>query len=132
MVYCGIGSGEFTVDCSPVWGKKMEKTILIVDDESLVWRAFARLFRLWGWSTILQAGNGEEALTLVRKQQVDLVLTDTHMPIMGGIELTKALREEGFTMPIVRMSAGDDTADFDKSSPMSELRSIIVEAMRSR
>ncbi len=41
---------------------------------------------------ILEASDGSEALTTLRQQPVDLVITDVNMPNMNGIELTRELR----------------------------------------
>ncbi|WP_269087670.1 response regulator [Candidatus Reidiella endopervernicosa] len=42
--------------------------------------------------TVIEAGDGEQALDLAQKSRVDLVLTDVNMPIMDGITLIKNLR----------------------------------------
>jgi two-component system chemotaxis response regulator CheY len=40
-----------------------------------------------------EAGNGEEALTVLNSQWVDLILTDLNMPVMNGLELIQRLKE---------------------------------------
>lgn len=62
--------------------------ILVVDDEEAVSRLAARFLTHLGY-VVLQAGNGEEALAMVRRRQppIDLVLSDVIMPGMEGIEL---------------------------------------------
>ena len=49
--------------------------------------------------------NGELAVKAVSENNFDLVLMDMRMPIMGGLEATKRLREQNFTKPIVALTA---------------------------
>lgn len=67
------------------------KTILLVDDSRAVRLAGKRIVSAIGLNT-LEAENGEEALKVVRENDVDVVLLDWNMPIMNGLEFLKALR----------------------------------------
>lgn len=64
-------------------------TILVVDDEPELCRALCKLLTRNRYR-VLSAGNGEEGLDTLRREKVDLVLTDLQMPRMGGMELLKA------------------------------------------
>jgi len=64
-------------------------TVLVVDDEPELCRALSKLLTRNGYR-VLTAGNGEEGLDILRKESVDLVLTDLQMPRMGGMDLLKA------------------------------------------
>jgi two-component system response regulator HydG len=66
-----------------------EATILVVDDEPELCRALSKLLSRNGYE-VLTAGNGEEALQALRRQEVHLVLSDLQMPRMGGLDLLKA------------------------------------------
>ena len=57
-----------------------------------------------------EAGNGREAMELIRREPFDLVLLDVMMPEMSGIEVLRALREEGrlADMPVVMISAASE------------------------
>lgn len=55
--------------------------------------------------TIYTAENGEEALSVMEKHQVDLLISDIMMPVMGGYSLLKALRETKHTLPILMITA---------------------------
>ena len=66
-------------------------TVLVVDDEPELCRALGKLLSRNGYE-VLTAGNGEEALEILRGREVDLVLSDLQMPRMGGVELLKAGR----------------------------------------
>ena len=51
------------------------------------------------------AENGEFAIKAVEEREFDLVLMDMRMPVMGGLEATKILREKNFTKPIIALTA---------------------------
>jgi len=71
----------------------MKKTILIVEDEKSLQRIlFKKLQQVENWE-ILQAFNGQEALDLIKKQKVDLVLLDIVMPVMDGLTLLQELKQ---------------------------------------
>jgi DNA-binding NtrC family response regulator len=65
--------------------------ILIVDDEPLVRRSLSELLTLSGY-TVSTAGNGHEALNLLKDYTTDIVISDIKMPEMDGIELLKQLK----------------------------------------
>jgi len=64
-------------------------TVLVVDDEPELCRALSKLLTRNGYH-VLTAGNGEEALIQLRREDIHLVLSDLQMPKMGGIDLLKA------------------------------------------
>ncbi len=74
---------------APAAAEPTGATVLIVDDEPELCRALGKLLGRNGYE-VLTAGNGEAALELLRRQEVDLVLSDLQMPRMGGVELLKA------------------------------------------
>jgi len=70
-----------------------EGTILIVDDEEMIRNLLVDMLTESGNYRILTANNGKEALDIVFQEEVDLVLTDLRMPVMGGMELLAELRK---------------------------------------
>lgn len=83
-------------------------TCLVVDDSAMIRAMVARAIRLSGAGVdqILEAANGLEALTLLACSKVDFVLSDVHMPEMGGAELIARMREGRFAaIPIAIISA---------------------------
>jgi DNA-binding NtrC family response regulator len=63
-----------------------EANILLIDDESSVIRALRRVFHQEEYN-LLSAEDPEEALTLIQKNEIDLIICDHQMPGMSGIEL---------------------------------------------
>ena len=70
------------------------KKVLIVDDSSIM-RKFAKdsLKRL-NVTNVTEAEDGKAALTELRKETYDLILSDLHMPNMDGLELLRAVRSD--------------------------------------
>ena len=69
------------------------RTILVVDDADFIRRLVSIILTLEGY-TVLEAGNGKEALDILAKTWVDMIITDLNMPVMDGIELVSAMRSE--------------------------------------
>lgn len=70
----------------------MSRSILIVDDSSML-RSQLRGFLETKGVRVTEAENGVEGLWRARESQVDLVVTDVHMPIMDGIRFAQELRK---------------------------------------
>ncbi len=70
-------------------------TALIVDDSSVMRKIVERSLRQAGveLTTVLEAGNGSDALEILRQNPVDLVLSDINMPIMDGLQFVQKLQE---------------------------------------
>ena len=81
-------------------------TLLVVDDQESV-RALLRRELSDAGHTVLEAGDGAEALHLVRRRNggVDLILSDVVMPHMNGTELATIVGTEFPEIPIILMSA---------------------------
>ena len=77
-------------------------TVLIADDEELVRAVAARILETLGY-TVLQAGNGAEALELFRgnREQVRLVFLDVRIPVMDGIEAFRRLKALEPSLPVL-------------------------------
>ena len=71
------------------------ETLLLVEDEEAIREVVSTVLREQGY-TVLEASNGVEALGVARGHtpgEIDLLLTDVVMPVMGGTELNKQLKE---------------------------------------
>ena len=87
--------------------KTPPKKILIVEDDIKMRELLKEILGPLKYQ-ILEAGDGEEALDLLKNQAVDLIITDRAMPIMGGLEFLKKLREDNKTVPVLMLSAYGD------------------------
>ncbi len=79
--------------------------VLLAEDNPVNQLVATKLLNKLGLSDIRLAGNGAEALEIIRREPVDLLLLDCQMPVMDGYEAARRLRAEGFAMPIVAMTA---------------------------
>ncbi|RKN85546.1 response regulator [Paenibacillus ginsengarvi] len=80
--------------------------VLLVEDESFVRRTLRQLIR-WeemGFTIAGEAGDGREALAMMKSDPPDLVIADIIMPAMDGIELLKRSREEGLESAFVMLT----------------------------
>lgn len=79
--------------------------VLIVDDDPKTRRVLREILEPLNHS-VLEAGNGREALPLVAQHEPDLMIVDILMPEMDGLETIRYLRRKGYRMPIIAMPAG--------------------------
>jgi len=56
-------------------------------------------------NNLLIAKNGAEALEIVQREKIDLILTDIQMPVMNGMELIRRVRESDEALPIIAVTA---------------------------
>ncbi|MDD2818588.1 MAG: response regulator transcription factor [Candidatus Nanopelagicales bacterium] len=87
-----------------------QATILIVDDEPGVRELLSDALGMSGYRT-LSAPDGVEALNILLKQPVDLMLIDINMPKMDGFELLERHRKDGHQTPAIMLSARGDRND---------------------
>ena len=78
--------------------------ILVVDDDKNTRRLLTAVLEAENYS-VSSAENGEEALTVLDKTHVDLIVLDIMMPKMDGYELTTLLRETNNDLPILMLTA---------------------------
>ncbi|MDA0841335.1 MAG: SpoIIE family protein phosphatase [Planctomycetota bacterium] len=85
-----------------------QRTILVVDDARAI-RSFIKLVLLKGIDRyrILEAENGADALAMLTKERVDLIILDFDMPVMNGLELARKVRQDARTydVKIIMLSA---------------------------
>jgi DNA-binding NtrC family response regulator len=86
-------------------GRGRAVTVLIVDDESGITAMLADRLAHSGYLTLV-AETAERAMELVRQRPPELIITDLYMPQIDGGTFVKMLREEGYEIPVIMMSAG--------------------------
>ena len=79
-------------------------SLLITDDDPGFRETLRVIFEPKGFRTLL-AGDGEEALKIVRNETVHLVLLDMHMPRLTGLETLRMLKEFRAMLPCILLSA---------------------------
>lgn len=74
----------------------MSFNLLIVDDSAIVRSVLKKTIAITDLDigTILEAGNGEEALEVLKSNWVDLIFLDINMPKMNGMEFMSRLRND--------------------------------------
>lgn len=79
---------------------------LVVDDSPTMRRIVINALKTFGYSDVVEAGDGQEALDQLSKNKVDFVITDWNMPNMSGLDLTKAIRSNDNTksLPILMVT----------------------------
>lgn len=83
--------------------------ILICDDEKDIVNAL-KIYLAGPDIRTFEAGNGKEALEIVRKEEIHLVLMDIMMPVMDGIEAMTRIRESS-NVPIILLTAKSEDTD---------------------
>lgn len=83
--------------------------ILLVDDEDAMRSTVSEILSTMNYR-VLEAANGEEALQLFNdhRQDISLVFTDIVMPVLGGIELARSIRQASPDMPVIFTSGYGD------------------------
>ncbi|HSG61194.1 MAG TPA: hybrid sensor histidine kinase/response regulator [Pseudomonadales bacterium] len=80
-----------------------DKRVLVVDDDTTTRLVMSHLLQDHV-AAVLLAGSGGEALAMLEKEQVDIVLTDIAMPDMNGVRLFHAIRDRGWSMPVLALT----------------------------
>jgi DNA-binding NtrC family response regulator len=90
-----------------------ETRLLVVDDNEDNRYALTRQLARAGYTNVVAAQGGREALALIQTQRFDLVLLDVVMPDLDGFDVCERLRADDATrdIPVVFLSALDDTLD---------------------
>jgi len=105
-------SQEVDGDCCSV----KEKSVLIVDDSEFMRTVISDAVRQCPRLRVAgEAGDGDEALELIRKLCPDVVTLDLRMPRMQGLAVLRALKDEGLNSHVIVLSGLMDAADREES-----------------
>lgn len=91
--------------------------LLIADDDTFNIQLMKTILQKWGAQAHF-CSNGKEAMDQIQQHYFDLILTDIHMPEVGGVELTRFIRSlanpEKQKIPIIALTANVMKADLEK------------------
>lgn len=87
---------------------KSEITILVVDDEQMMRSLLERILTRDGYKVLL-ANDGQDALDILEKEKVEIVIADMKMPRLNGFELLKVVKDEYEHIGMIMMTAYGDT-----------------------
>ncbi len=82
-------------------------SLLITDDDSDFRETLREVFEPQGYRTLL-AGDGDEALAVMRREPVHVMLLDMHMPRLSGLETIRLVKQTHERLPCILLSAGLD------------------------
>src|SRR4051812_9291122 len=81
-----------------------DERVLIVEDEPSTRFGLTELVQTWGFTTDA-AADGQEALEKITAFRPSIIISDLVMPRMGGLELLRALKDEGSGLTVVILTA---------------------------
>ena len=87
------------------------RQVLVVDDDENIRNLLSAFFSLHGYEAA-SAGNGKEALDILKNKSCGLVMTDLDMPEMNGLELVDTIRKLNIPVTIIGMSFQDKKSEF--------------------
>jgi two-component system OmpR family response regulator len=90
--------------------RRPEAKVLVVDDEAYIADLLMTGLSFVGFD-VRTAGGGQEALTTVRDWRPDLIVLDVMMPGIDGFEVTRRLRADGRSVPVLFLTARDSVED---------------------
>lgn len=80
-----------------------KETILFVDDEEVLLEISSEYFRQNGYN-VITAGNGLEAVEILKTESITCCFTDINMPGMDGLELAEHIQKKDMSIPVVIMT----------------------------
>jgi two-component system, NtrC family, nitrogen regulation response regulator NtrX len=120
--------------------------ILVIDDEDGIRRAIRTVLERVGYR-VREARSGLDALRLWHEEESDLVITDIHMPDMGGLETIREFHALSPHLPIIAVSGSGEMASrdllsdaglsgpirtLDKPFKLNEMLECVREALETR
>ncbi|RUO80877.1 sigma-54-dependent Fis family transcriptional regulator [Idiomarina tyrosinivorans] len=82
----------------------VERSLLVVEDDVALREAIVDTLSLSGYHCY-QAGSGEEALLLLKKEAIELVISDVQMPGLDGLQLLRSMHHQQIDLPVIMMTA---------------------------
>ena len=85
----------------------MNMKVLVVDDFATMRKIVRNILKQIGFTNIVEADDGAAAMSIIKKDKIDFVVTDWNMPNMTGLELLQNIRaeEKAKDMPVLMVTA---------------------------
>jgi DNA-binding NtrC family response regulator len=128
-------------------GKEVEaragKKVLIVDDDRVILRIITNALKAYSELTVITAMHGKEAIALLDKEEIDMVVTDLYMPVLNGLQLLSYMNKNFPGIPVVvltghgskdieaRLKALGDFQYFEKPLDMNVLGETLIKTLYS-
>lgn len=109
---------------------RLELPSLLITDDDVDFRETLRAVFEPRFRTLL-AGDGEEALDIVRRQEVHLLLLDMHMPRLTGLETIERVKQFKSRLPCILISAGLDET-LERQARLAEAFSVLAKPVTRR
>lgn len=87
------------------------KRILLVDDDEALRTTLAEQLELHEEFETIQVGTGQHGIETAKTEHFDLILLDVGLPDTDGREVCRAMRKNGFKMPIIMLTGADSDAE---------------------
>ncbi len=85
--------------------KEIKRVLIVDDEETLTWSMAKSLSKDKDKYEVIIANNGKEAINLLKKNKIDLVITDIRMPDINGLDLLVKIRKEYPEIKVIIMTA---------------------------
>lgn len=95
--------------------QKNTKSVAIADDHKLFRKLLINVLEKGGWTTTVEAGNGQDLLDHLPGNLPDVILLDLNMPVMNGLETIPLLRKKWKSIPILVVSMCDKAKYISKA-----------------
>jgi len=94
----------------------MNKRVLIVEDDPMVAminRSYVEMME--GFQVVSTAVNQEEVLHILEKEKIDIIILDVYLPVGDGLTILRNIREKGYLVDIIMVTAANSTEDIKKA-----------------
>ena len=82
----------------------MSAKVLVADDSSTMRKIILRSLQAVGVTDVAEAADGDEAVTMFRQGDFDMILTDWNMPGKSGLEVVQEIRKTNETVPVIMVT----------------------------
>lgn len=97
--------------------ERQRPLVLLVEDQQELRQLYAQELEMGGFD-VIQAGNGEEAISHTSSQFPDVVLMDLSLPVLDGWEATRRLKSDSRTahIPVVALTSYDGAGELQRAT----------------